>query len=103
MHHPRLKLLAEVMGLAPLPERLRQTRVALQGEEDVPATRYDTTSLAQLRPSIGPRLWAGRFVIPRRALITNLFNHTQTPIHEGWSVRKRFVRDYRGSRSWGIA
>lgn len=96
MHHPRLKLLAEVMGLAPLPERLRQTRVALRGEEDVPATRYDTSSLSQLRPTIGPRLWAGRFVVPRTALITNLFNHTQTPIHEGWSVRKRFVRDFRG-------
>lgn len=98
MPRPRLKLFAEVMGLSPLPLRLRQARIALQGETDVPASTYDLSSLAQLRPRVGPRLWAGRFVVPRHAVITNLYNHTQTPIDQGWSVRKRFVRDFRGRR-----
>jgi len=94
----RLRFIAEVWGLAPLPERLRQARVALQGEEDVPPARYGLSSLSQYRPRIGPRLWAGRFVLPRTVLVTNLFNHTQTPIEQGWSVRKTQVRDFRGRR-----
>lgn len=98
MRRRRLKLFAEVMGLSPLPVRLRQARIALQGEVDVPPSTYDLSSLAQLRPRVGPRLWAGRWVVPRHAIVTNLFNHTQTPIAEGWSVRKRFVHDFRGKR-----
>jgi len=94
----RLRFLAEVWGLSPLPTRLRQARVALQGEEDVPPAKYGLSSLSQYRPSVGPKLWAGRFVVPRTALVTNLFNHTQTPIDEGWSVRKTQVRDFRGRR-----
>jgi len=94
----RLRFVAEVWGLSPLPLRLRQARIALAGEEDVPPARYGLSSLSQYRPTIGPRLWAGRFVLPRTALVTNLYNHTQTPIAEGWSVRKTQVRDFRGRR-----
>lgn len=84
------------MGLHPLPERLRQARIALRGEEDVPATSFGLSSLRQLSPRLGPVLWAGRAAVPRRAVLTNLFNHTQTPIERGWSVRKTQVRDFRG-------
>lgn len=88
--------LAEALGLRPLAERYRQTLVALRGEEDVPPSRFDRTSLSQLRPRIALPLWWGREVVPRRAIVTNLFNHRQTPIEEGWSVRRTQVLDYRG-------
>lgn len=96
MHARRLRFFGEVMGLSPLPLRLRQAVVALRGEEHVPASTFDLSSLAQFRPRYGPRLWAGREVVHRKALVTNLFNHTPTPIEEGWSVRKRQVLDFRG-------
>ena len=94
----RLRFFGEVMGLSPLGLRLQQAKVALLGEEDVPASRTDLSALAQFRPRYGPLLWAGRFPVARRALITNLYNHTQTDIHLGWSVAKRQVRDFRGRR-----
>jgi murein DD-endopeptidase len=97
MTHEPLSLFGEVMGLRPLPLRLRQTRTALRGEEDVPPSTFGLSSLRQLWPRLGPVLWSGRPVVPRRALITNLFNHTQTPIELGWSVKKTQIRDFRGA------
>jgi murein DD-endopeptidase len=88
--------LAEALGLRPVAERYRQTLVALRGEEDVPPSRFDLSSLSQLRPRIALPLWRGREVVPRRAIVTNLFNHRQTPIEDGWSVRRTQVLDYRG-------
>jgi len=94
----RLRFFGEVLGLSPLRTRLAQARIAVAGEEDVPPSSFGLSSLSQYRPRIAPRLWAGRFVVPRTALITNLYNHTQTPIMDGWSVRKTQVRDFRGRR-----
>ncbi len=96
IHDPPLRFFGEVMGLHPLRERLRQTRVVLRGEEDVPATQFGLSSLALLRPRMGMSLWSGRPWMGRQAVVTNLFNHTQTPISEGWSVKKTQVRDFRG-------
>lgn len=92
----RLRFVGEVMGLSPLPLRLRQARTAVLGEDDVPGSKFGLSSLSQFRPRFGPRLWSGRFVVPRTALVTNLYNHTPTPIAQGWSVRKTQVRDFRG-------
>jgi hypothetical protein len=88
--------LLEAMGIRPLALRARQALVALRGEEDVPPSRFDRSSLGQLRPRISVPLWLGRAPVRRRAIITNLFNHTQTPIADGWSVRRRQMRDFRG-------
>lgn len=89
--------LLEVVGLTPpYRTRLGQVRTALAGAPDVPGSRWDLTSLSQFRPRFGPKLWAGRFPIARQALVTNLFNHTPTPIGEGWSVKKTQVQDFRG-------
>lgn len=88
--------LAEAMGLLPLRERWRQARIALRGEEDVPPSRFDLSSLAMLRPRIAMRLWRGRPWIERQVLLTNLFNHRQTPIADGWSVKRTQVEDFRG-------
>lgn len=88
--------MAEAMGLRPWRERYRQALVALRGEEDVPPSLFDLSSLTQLRPRMGMKLWAGREVVPRRAIVTNLFNHRQTPIEAGWSVRRTQMLDFRG-------
>jgi len=93
---PRVRLFREALGLHPWRERWAQARVALRGEADVPPSRFDRTSLSQLRPRLALPLWRGRFHVPRRAVVTTLFNHRQTPIAQGWSVRKTQVLDFRG-------
>jgi hypothetical protein len=86
----------EAMGLRPVGRRLREAVVALRGAEGIPPSRFDTTSLSQLRPRLGVPLWRGRPAVPGKVVLTNLFNHDPTPIEEGWSVRRRQVRDFRG-------
>ncbi|NNL67281.1 MAG: M23 family metallopeptidase [Myxococcales bacterium] len=93
---PKLRLFREAMGLHPYGERYRQAMIALRGEEDVPPSKFGLSSLRQLRPRLALPLWRGRFVEPRRAIVTNLFNHRQTPIELGWSVEKTQVEDFRG-------
>ncbi len=93
-----LRFFSEVMGLSPWRERLRQAMIALRGQEDVPASRFGLSSLRQLRPKIGLSLWLGRPFLKRKVLITNLFNHRQSPIELGWSVKKTDVEDWRGRR-----
>ena len=92
----RLSFFGEVMGLSPWRLRARQALIALRGEEDVPASRFGLSSLKQLRPRVALPLWLGRPVLARQAIITNLFNHRQTPIEAGWSVKKTQVEDFRG-------
>ncbi len=88
--------MAEMMGLSPWRERWRQTLITLRGEDDVPPSRFDASSLRMLRPAMGVALWRGRPFVPRQVLLTNLFNHRQTPTDEGWSVRRTQVEDFRG-------
>lgn len=89
--------LVEALGVRPVGERLRQAMVALRGEEDVPPSRYDLSSLGQLRPRLGVPLWRRQAPVARRVLVTNLFNHEQSPVEEGWSVRQTRMRDFRGA------
>ena len=96
VEEPKVRLFREALGLHPWRERYRQALIALRGQEDVPPSRFDLSSLRQLRPRIALRLWRGRFFVPRRVIVTNLFNHRQTPIELGWSVRKTQVLDFRG-------
>jgi len=96
MTRPARPSLAESMGLHPLGERLRQAAVALRGAEDVPPSRFDRSSLAVLRPRHALPMWFGRFSVPGKVLLTNLFNHRPTPEEEGWSVRRTQVEDFRG-------
>ena len=92
----RLKFFAEVLGLSPLPTRLRQARIALRGMADVPPSQMGLSSLKQLHPKLAPPLWRGRMAVDRKVIISNLVNHTQTPIEAGWSVKITQVRDFRG-------
>lgn len=86
----------EVFGTSPLRERLHDTAKVFCGAEGVPATQWGLSSLTIFRPAQACTLWQGRWPIPRRAIPYNLFNHTPSPVSEGWSVRKTNVRDFRG-------
>jgi murein DD-endopeptidase len=89
--------LGESLGLHPLSVRLGQARIALMGAEDVPPSKAGLESLFRsLHPRLAIPLWMGRFLIPRQAIITNLFNRRQTPIEDGWSVRRTQTEDFRG-------
>ncbi len=94
----KLKFFGEVLGMSPFKERWKQAKVALFGQEDVPSSKFGLSSLAQFHPRISPSLWRGKTYVPRQVIISNLVNHTQTPIENGWSVKKTQVQDYRGRR-----
>jgi murein DD-endopeptidase len=86
----------ETFGLSPLPLRAREAWLALRGDASVPPTRFDVSSLGILKPRLSVETWLGRRRPDRRIPISNLVNHTPTPLEAGWSVRKSQVRDYRG-------
>ena len=43
-HTGRIKFWGETIGLHPFSLRMQQAKIALQGEEDVPASQYDLSS-----------------------------------------------------------
>jgi murein DD-endopeptidase MepM/ murein hydrolase activator NlpD len=88
--------LTEILGLTPWRQRLHEARLALRGDPFTPASRFDHTSLRILEPRLSWALWRGKRPYGRRVPLYNLFNHTPTPIEDGWSVRKTQVRDFRG-------
>ncbi len=94
----KISFIKETLGLCPYRERIRQAKIAVLGEEDVPRTKAGLSALKQCYPKYGPRIWAGKEIIPRKVIVSNLFNHVQTPIEEGWSVAKTQVKDYRGKQ-----
>jgi murein DD-endopeptidase MepM/ murein hydrolase activator NlpD len=91
--------LGEAMGLHPWRERVKQAKIALAGEQDVPATKWGPSSLRLLAPRLALPLWRGKAPFPRKVILSNLFNHTQTPVEAGWSVRRTQVQDFRGRAS----
>lgn len=98
MNKERISFQKDTMGLYPLPLRLKQALVAIKGEEDVPRSKFGFSSLSQLHLLVGHKLWRGKPYIKNKVIITNLFNHTPTPIEEGWSTKVTQVRDFRGRR-----
>jgi murein DD-endopeptidase len=92
----KLKLLGDVMGLRPFPLRLKQAMITIRGAEDVPKSIWGWSSFKQLYPCISPKLWRGKAFLEGKVIISNLYNHTQTPISKGWSARKTQTRDFRG-------
>lgn len=88
----------DVFGLKPLPLRAREAWLAVRGDGTVPPTRFGLSSLGILHPTLSIRTWLGSRRPDRLIPISNLFNHTPTPLMDGWSVRKTQVRDFRGGR-----
>lgn len=97
-HTGRIKFWGETIGLHPFSLRMQQAKIALRGEQDVPASRYNLSSLKQLRPSIAIPLWLGRQKVKGKVIVTNCFNHLQTPIGLGWSVKITQVKDFRNKK-----
>ncbi len=93
--HSRLTV-AEVLGITPLRATLAQAKVALTGDPLVPPSRFGPSSLRVFTPRLAVPTWLGRRVCGRTVPIANLFNHTQTPAGDGWSVRVTQVHDFRG-------
>jgi murein DD-endopeptidase MepM/ murein hydrolase activator NlpD len=89
---------AELFGLTPLRATLRQARLVFAGDQTVPKSRFDATSLAILTPRLAIATWRGRRAAGRRVPVSNLFNHDPAPVDDGWSVRVTRVRDFRGGR-----
>ncbi len=87
---------AEIFGLLPLSKAARELALALRGDEHTPASRFGLSSLRVLAPRQAIATWLGKTRSDRRVPIYNLFNRTQTPIEDGWSVRVTQVRDFRG-------
>ncbi|MBW2527080.1 MAG: M23 family metallopeptidase [Deltaproteobacteria bacterium] len=89
----------EIFGLTPTRKRLSETLFMLRGDPYTPASRFGLSSLRVLRPTLSLRCYLGVRRRDRRVPISCLFNHTPTPIEEGWSVRVTQVRDFRGGRA----
>lgn len=96
MQKEKLRFFGDAMGLAPFPLRFKQALIAFRGEEDVPRSKANLSFVKQLYPSISPKLWRGKFYLDKTVIISNLYNHRQTPIENGWSVKKTQMLDFRG-------
>ncbi len=88
--------LLEALGLTPIGERLRQSRLAIVGDQYLPKSRFGLSSLGILKPGWAAQMWLGRRPFGRQLPIYNLFNRTPTATALGWSVRKSQVQDFRG-------
>lgn len=84
------------LGVRPLRARLRESLLALRGDPHVPPSRFGVSGLGLLRPRVALPLWRGRMFLRRKVLLTNLFNHRQTPLELGWSTRRTQIEDFRG-------
>lgn len=91
--------IAEIFGLSPVGTRLRETLFMLRGDPHTPPSRFGVSSLKILRPGLSLRMYLGLKRADRRVVMYNLFNHTPTPVEDGWSVRVTQVRDFRGGRN----
>lgn len=87
--------LIEALGVRPLAKAAREVLLTARGDATTPKTRFDLSSLRQLRPRYSIPLWLGRKPHGRLVPITNLYNYRQPPPDQGWSVRVTDVEDFR--------
>lgn len=88
--------MAEIFGLTEPLKRLAEVKIALGGDSYTPPSRWGLSSLGIFKPRLSVKTWLGWRPEDRLVPITNFFNRTQTPLEEGWSVRKTQVEDFRG-------
>lgn len=86
----------ETFGLTDPLLRWEQAKLALGGDPYTPPSRWGLSSLKMFHPRLSVKTWLGWRPDDRLVPISNLFNRTQTPTEDGWSVRKTQVRDFRG-------
>jgi murein DD-endopeptidase MepM/ murein hydrolase activator NlpD len=105
-HHVRMRTddatrklsVAELFGLGPVRQTLAQAKLVFAGASGVPKSRFDVSSLHIFTPRLSVDTWRGKRVRGREIPILNLYNRTQTPTDDGWSVRVTQVRDFRGKK-----
>lgn len=90
--------LAELFGLSDPHKRLQEAKLALGGDPYTPASRWGLSSIGIFHPRLSVKTWLGHYPHDRLVPITNFFNHTPTPVEDGWSVQKTQVQDFRGQR-----
>ncbi len=88
--------LRQAFALDDLSRTLRDALFVFRGDEHVRPAKWGLASLKQLRPWLGLNLWSGHTLHGRRVPLMNLFNHTPTPVEDGWSTLVTQVRDFRG-------
>lgn len=88
--------IAELFGLTDPGTRLKEARLALGGDPYTPPSQWGLSSVGIFHPPLSVKTWLGWRPKDRLVPITNFFNHTPTPVEEGWSVKKTQVRDFRG-------
>lgn len=95
--HHRLRVgWLDTFALRPFGERWNDAKMVFRGDPHVPPSRFGLTSIKLMRPSLSLPVWLGMRRKDRRSPIFNFFNHTPTPMEEGWSVRVTQVCDFRG-------
>jgi len=88
----------ESLGLRPLGPALAQARKAVLGNDAVPPTSWDTSSLRIFKPAISLPTWLGRRRSDGLAPVYNFFNREQPPKDAAYSVRVSFCRDFQGGQ-----
>ncbi|MDA8793561.1 M23 family metallopeptidase [Bacteriovoracaceae bacterium] len=91
----KAKFFSETLGLSPLKTRIKQSKLIFTGKKHVPSSSFDLSSIGHLKPSVSIPLWLGKYKIKNKVIISNLYNHTPTPIEDGWSVKKTQTKDFR--------
>lgn len=86
----------DVFGLPPLPIAIRQALIVFRGMTGVPSSRFGLSSIGIFHPRVAVATWLGQNLGGDCTVVLNLFNHVQSPIAEGWSVRRTRIRDFRG-------
>lgn len=86
----------DTFGLRPFGLRMKETLMVFRGDPHVPPSKFGVSSLRIFKPGIAIPTWLGLRRKDKRIPLYNLFNHTQTPIEDGWSVRVTQVQDFRG-------
>jgi murein DD-endopeptidase MepM/ murein hydrolase activator NlpD len=100
MSMPREKVdIFEIFGLNPLDKALKDSKKALFGDEKIPPSQFDLSSLNICKPQISLPAWLGIYRKDRRIPIYNFFNRVNPPTeHEVYSVKVTYARDYLGGK-----
>jgi murein DD-endopeptidase len=88
----------DTFGLKPLDKALRQAGRAVFGDNDIPPTQWDLSSVKVFKPHISIPTWLGVKVHGHKAPIYNLYNRNMPGPEESFSVRVTTCRDFRGGQ-----
>lgn len=96
-HRERIGIL-DTFGLRPLDLALKQAGRAVFGNNEIPPTRWDLSSIKVFKPHISIPTWLGVKVYGDLAPIYNFYNRNMPGPEESFSVRVTSCRDFRGGQ-----